>query len=165
MMLSIFSCAYLPGIYLFFFFFCTTWHAGILVPPPGIQPMPPAVEVQSLNYWTAREVPRYLSSLVKCLFESFAPLFIYLFIKYLFIIYVFVCAGVLVAAPRIYIAACCVWDLHCGMWNIVSWPGIEPGFPTLGAWNLSHWTTREVPVGPIFLIRLLVFFSSSFIQI
>jgi len=33
----------------------------------------------------------------------------------------------------------------CGMWDLVLWPGIEPAPPTLGAWNLSHWTTREVP--------------------
>ena len=30
---------------------------GILVPWPGIEPMPPAVDAQSLNHWTAREVP------------------------------------------------------------------------------------------------------------
>ena len=30
---------------------------GILVPQPGIEPAPPAVEAQSLNHWTAREVP------------------------------------------------------------------------------------------------------------
>ena len=29
----------------------------ISVPQPGIEPMPPAVEVWSLNHWTAREVP------------------------------------------------------------------------------------------------------------
>ena len=29
---------------------------GILVPHPGIEPMTPAVKVQSLNHWTAREV-------------------------------------------------------------------------------------------------------------
>ena len=28
---------------------------------------------------------------------------------------------------------------------LVSWPGIEPRPPALGAWSLSHWTTREVP--------------------
>ena len=27
-----------------------------------------------------------------------------------------------------------------------SWPGIKPGPLALGAWSLSHWTTREVPV-------------------
>ena len=30
---------------------------GILVPKPGIEPMPPEVDVQSLNHWIAREVP------------------------------------------------------------------------------------------------------------
>ena len=24
-------------------------------------------------------------------------------------------------------------------------PGIEPRLPVLEAWNLNHWTTREVP--------------------
>ena len=28
----------------------------ILVPQPGIKPVPPAVEVWSLNHWTIREV-------------------------------------------------------------------------------------------------------------
>lgn len=30
---------------------------GILVPPLGMEPMLPAMEVQILNHWTAREVP------------------------------------------------------------------------------------------------------------
>ena len=36
--------------------------------------------------------------------------------------------------------------LSCSMWDllIVSCPGIEPKAPALGAWSLSHWTTREV---------------------
>ena len=29
----------------------------ILVPQPGIEPMPPAVEVWCLSHWTVREVP------------------------------------------------------------------------------------------------------------
>ena len=37
------------------------------------------------------------------------------------------------------VAAC---KLSC---NSVPWPGIEPRHPALGAWNLTHWTTREVP--------------------
>ena len=36
---------------------CTA--CGILVPQPRIEPMPPAVEAQSLNHWTAREVPGF----------------------------------------------------------------------------------------------------------
>ena len=34
---------------------------GILVPQPGIKPTPPAVEAQSRNHWTAREVPPFLN--------------------------------------------------------------------------------------------------------
>ena len=30
----------------------------ILVPPPGIESVPPAVEARSLNHWTTREIPR-----------------------------------------------------------------------------------------------------------
>ena len=33
---------------------------GILVPQPGIELMPPALQVSSLNHWTAREVSRRL---------------------------------------------------------------------------------------------------------
>ena len=33
---------------------------GILVLWPGIKPAPPALEVRSLNHWSAREVLKYL---------------------------------------------------------------------------------------------------------
>ena len=32
---------------------------GILVPRPGIEPRPPAVEAQSPNHWTTREFPKF----------------------------------------------------------------------------------------------------------
>ena len=44
-------------------FFIFWWHpeaGGILFPQPGIGPRPPALEVQSLNHWTTREVPKRL---------------------------------------------------------------------------------------------------------
>ena len=31
------------------------------------------------------------------------------------------------------------------MWDLVSWPGIEPGGPASRVQSLSYWTTREVP--------------------
>ena len=37
-----------------------------------------------------------------------------------------------------------MWTLSCGIWDLVPWPGIEPRH--WGAWSLSHWTTREVPL-------------------
>ena len=39
------------------------------------------------------------------------------------------------------------------MWDLVFWPGMEPGPPASGAWGPSHWTTREVPI--IFLLEIL----------
>ena len=43
-----------PWANLFFFPCCVACR--ILVPPPGIKPVSPTVEVQSLSQWTAREV-------------------------------------------------------------------------------------------------------------
>ena len=34
------------------------------------------------------------------------------------------------------------WDI----WDLVPWLGIDPRPPALGAWSLSQWTIREVPV-------------------
>ena len=31
---------------------------GILVPRPGVEPTPPALEAQSFNHWTAKEIPK-----------------------------------------------------------------------------------------------------------
>ena len=60
--------------------------------------------------------------------------------KFYFLIFIFVLfiwlLQVLVAAHGIF---------SCSTWNLVSWPGIEPGPPALGAWSLNHWTTREAP--------------------
>ena len=44
-----------------FFFQLRHRACGILVPQPGIEPAPPAVEAQSLNHWTAREVLGHLT--------------------------------------------------------------------------------------------------------
>ena len=43
-----------------FFLFCCATACGILVPQPGIKPMSPAVEAQSLNHWIIREAPEIL---------------------------------------------------------------------------------------------------------
>ena len=48
------------GPFKFRTFFCLWLHHkayGILVPGPGIEPVPPAVKAWSLNHWTTREVP------------------------------------------------------------------------------------------------------------
>ena len=46
----------------------------------------------------------------------------------------------------IYLLILAMPGLNCGVWDLVPWPGIESGPPTLGAQNFSHWTTRETPV-------------------
>ena len=48
--------------------------------------------------------------------------------------------------------SCSIRTLSCSMWDLVPWPGIKPGPPALGAWNHSHWTTREGPFSFFFLI-------------
>ena len=45
--------------YFFFFFWLCHMACRILVPQPGTEPVPPAVEVQSLNHRAAREVPTW----------------------------------------------------------------------------------------------------------
>ena len=41
-----------------FFFLLLSMACGILIPPPGMEPGPPAFGTQSLNHWTSREVQR-----------------------------------------------------------------------------------------------------------
>ena len=41
----------------------------------------------------------------------------------------------------------------CSMWDLVPRSGIEPRPPALGAWSLSHWTTREVPLFYFFNLK------------
>ena len=41
----------------FFFFWLSRAACGILVPRPGMELAPPALEAQSLNHWTARKSP------------------------------------------------------------------------------------------------------------
>ena len=47
--------------------------------------------------------------------------------------------------------------LSFGMWDLFPWPGTEPEPPTLVAWSLSHWTSREVP----YFILLLPWYSKE----
>ena len=75
-------------------------------------------------------------------------------------IYLFICLHwVLAAAHGIF--SCSRRPLSCSVWDLAPWPRIEPGSPALGAWSLSHWTTREVLLS-IYLIDIGLFrFSIS----
>ena len=48
---------------------------------------------------------------------------------------------------QVFAVACGIF-FSCGIWDLVSWPGIEPRPPALGAHSISHWITREVPEMP-----------------
>ena len=50
------------------------------------------------------------------------------------------------------IFSCGMQTLSCGMRDLVPWPGVEPRPPALGAWSLSHWTIREVPLSIYFYL-------------
>ena len=47
--------------------------------------------------------------------------------------------------------------LSFGMWDLFPWPGTEPEPPTLVAWSLRHWTSREVP----YFLLLLRWYSKE----
>ena len=68
------ECSWKGWVFFFFFlFFCLHWMAyGILVPWPGIEPMPPAVEAWCLNDWTTRDVPDWVFLYPKCLAQPLA---------------------------------------------------------------------------------------------
>ena len=51
------QCLTMVYAFTLFFFFSNTPQRMWDLPQPGIRPMPPELEVWSLNHWTAREVP------------------------------------------------------------------------------------------------------------
>ena len=57
-------------MYVFIYFCLHNAACEILVPRPGIEPMPSAVEGRSLNHWTTREVPW-----LPCFYLQALPLF------------------------------------------------------------------------------------------
>ena len=87
-----------------------------LVPWPLIRPRPPALGAGSLSHWTTRDIPAFVFLVIQCFFKKILFLLIYLTVP----------------------------GLNCGMWDLVPWPGIEPGPPILTVQRLSHWTNSEV---------------------
>ena len=59
-LIKVWSIGWEPSFFIYLFFFCLFWPChvvcGILVPQWGIEPVPSALEAQSLNHYTAREV-------------------------------------------------------------------------------------------------------------
>ena len=68
------------------------------------------------------------------LFFLFVYLFLFIWLHWVLLQHV---------GSSVFLAGCGIF--HWGKWNLISWPGIEPGTPALGMWGLNHWTTRESP--------------------
>ena len=54
----------------FVYFFFGAEACGISVPRPGIEPVLPAVEAQSANHWTTREVQPLFTDMAGNIFHS-----------------------------------------------------------------------------------------------
>ena len=63
-LISYYSFFKIQSKWVFFFFWPRRTACGRLVPRPGIEPTPPAVEAWSPNHWTTREVPKWV---LRCL--------------------------------------------------------------------------------------------------
>ena len=59
----------------FIYFWPQHAACGILVPPPGIEPAPPAVEAQALNFWTTRGVPYISNNITFVVYKVFSHSF------------------------------------------------------------------------------------------
>ena len=55
---------------------------------------------------------------------------------------------------------CSIQTPSCDMWDLVPWPGIDPGL-IVGAWNVSHWCTKEVLCGTHSCFTLAAFEINS----
>lgn len=64
-------------------------------------------------------------------------------IDFLKCLFIYLAALVLVVTHGIF--SCDMWSLSWSLWDPVSRSGMEPRPAILGAWSLSHWTTREIP--------------------
>ena len=92
--------------------------------------------------------PLILKTLYSLSFEDFA-LFFFLCLLPLrfsllnFTILIFISKKIFIIYLTVPGLICSTWYFCCSIWDLVPWPGLEPA---LGAWSLSHWTTREVPM-------------------
>ena len=86
--------------------------------------------------------------IILCVHDFLVNSFLYCFCIY-FYIYLFIWLHWV-------LVVCRVFDLHCSMWDLVPWSGMEPGPHALEVWSLTHCTTREVPMCSFFWGRFWV---------
>ena len=103
--------------------------------------------MQSFFFFNIRELEVWV--------KVFVFVFCFLLIVFIHLAALGLSCGTSGRRSSVFVAACGIfsysmWTLSCGVWDLVPWPGMEPGASALGAWSFSNWTTREV---------LVVFFS------
>ena len=138
------------------FSFCSarldSWQGSLLTE------VPPEVEEETvIESWLRAWYPQLPETHTKC-FPGLQNTFYFLYWTscsegfqnrhwgpfFLMFIYLFIWLHqVFIEAHWIFIMACGLFS--CGIWDLILWPGIEPGPLALGAQRLSHWTTGEVP--------------------
>ena len=74
-------------IYLFIYFWPCRATCGILVPQPGIEPVPHAVEAQSPNFWTAREFPFHALYKKNLLSLKYKEICLFYLVKYFLFVF------------------------------------------------------------------------------
>ena len=116
-------------------------------------------QIKNISHWPLFLLLQY-TILSTLFFWTFS--FIFSFLN----IYLFGCTGsslqhletsIFVMACRIF--SCSIWTLSCSRWDLVPWPGINPGPPALGMWSFSLRTIREVPLSPF--LPVFFFFHRS----
>ena len=138
---------------LFLFFLFSPHHTAcrILVPRAGIEPTPSPVEAQSLNYWTAREVPDCVFMRSLCPLQRISALgrreelWSVRYPLSLSCSFVPATSGslrVFFYPPPFFFL---IWPLCVACRILVPPPGIEPAPSEVKAPSPNHWTTREFP--------------------
>ena len=123
------------------------WHVGLVVPQPvessqtRDQTHVPCIGGWILNHSTQKGSPplQFYENENRKIFAQLYSIFVLWEKEYVkdflqLALFIWLC-WILVAAHGIF-------DFHCSMWDVVSWPRS----PALGAQSFNHWTTREVPV-------------------
>ena len=72
------------------------------------------------------------------LYQLFLPSLFFLFSSFFFLICLFIWLHQVLTVVRGFFSG--------SMQGLVPWPGIKPEASALGAWSLSHWTIREIPL-------------------
>ena len=139
------------------------YYSELPGPPPGDLPVS---GIQSISLTSPALAGRFLTLLAPLILPYYGPNFgagLFFFLTIYLVVLGLSCGTQDFPSLWQHIESlnCGSRTLSCGMWALVPWPGIEPWPPALGAWSLSHWTTKEVPDIRFLTRQEFKFFQSS----